>query len=64
MRKGMKARVIGWVLVFVFLLLNIGIGAPLQARWLDDAVCESPGGGYEHCCSFCVFFCDCTIMIE
>lgn len=64
MRKGMKSRVTGWVLVFVFLLLNIGIGRPLKAMWLDDAMCETPMGGAEHCCSFCVFFCECTLEIE
>ncbi len=64
MCKGMKARVTGWVLVFVFLLLNLGIAAPLKAVWLDDAMCETPGGGAEHCCSFCMIFCRCTLEIE
>ena len=64
MRKGMKSRITGWVLVLAFLLLNLGVAAPLGARWLDDATCETPMGGVEHCCDFCVFFCECTLGTE
>lgn len=64
MRKGMKSRVTGWVLVFVFLLLNLGIAAPLKARWLDDAMCETPMGGFESCCTFCIIFCECTLGVD
>jgi len=59
----MKHRVTGWVLVLAFLLLNLGMAAPLKAVWLDDAMCETPRGGAAHCCTFCVFFCRCTLEI-
>ena len=64
MLKGMKGRITGLVLVLVFLLLNIGIAAPVGARWLDDAMCETPMGGAEQCCEFCLIFCECTLEIE
>ena len=64
MRKGMKARITGWVLVLVFLLVNLGVAAPVGALFLDDAVCETPAGGGEHCCTFCIIFCKCTVGID
>ncbi len=39
--------------------INLAIASPAQADLTDD-ICWDEGQPYE-CCTFCVFFCSCSI---
>ena len=45
--------------VIAFVLVNSAIATPVAAD-LDDDWCLDGNGGEYACCTYCLFFCDCT----
>ncbi len=54
-------RVARLVLLLVFLAVNLGIASPALARLTNDVCYDGTGEAYP-CCTFCIFFCLCTVV--
>ena len=61
-RKLSRRPVLGLVIGF-FITLNLAIGAQAGAAGLQDGLCQDDEGGeLVECCTFCLFFCHCSII--
>lgn len=45
--------------VFVFVIVNLAIAQPAQAKWDNDSCVDPETGGEVGCCTVCYWFCDC-----
>lgn len=47
----------------LFVAINLGIAATPASAGFDNDVCTDEEGQVTQCCSWCLWFCDCDILL-
>ena len=60
----MRTRLAKALVISGAILVNLVIAADHASAGFKNGLCSDGEGGAVACCTYCVFFCECTVIVE